>query len=186
MGERLAQCARETLERSVALQSLPIDLYCLFTYSVVGGAKQLRLPPRHPESAIVLHEFIEQMERLLMMVLLVLFGGALASGLLAKLDWQAVLFCAIAILIIRPFTGWLALLGLPSSRIERAVIAFYGIRGVGSAYYLAYALNREPSADSDYLWSVVSFVIVSSVLLHGVTVTPVMSILDRRGRRRTA
>jgi NhaP-type Na+/H+ or K+/H+ antiporter len=154
--------------------------------AVFVAALSLRAVERRHKYHEKLHEFIEQMERLLMMVLLVLFGGALASGLLAKLDWQAVLFCAIAILIIRPFTGWLALLGLPSSRIERAVIAFYGIRGVGSAYYLAYAFNREPFADSDYLWSVVSFVIVSSVFLHGVTVTPVMSILDRRGRRRTA
>jgi NhaP-type Na+/H+ or K+/H+ antiporter len=123
-----------------------------------------------------------------MMMLLVLFGGALARGLLAELDWRAVLFTAAVILLARPVAGWISLLGFAGSRLERAVMAFYGIRGVGSAYYLAYALGAEEFGDAEYLWSVLGLVILVSIVLHGTTVTPVMSWLDRaqahfRGRR---
>lgn len=131
-----------------------------------------------------LHDFIEQMERLLMMVVLVLFGGALARGLLAELDWAAVLFTAAAILVIRPLSGIVGLIGFSGSWAERSVMAFYGIRGLGSAYYLAYALNREAFARPEYLWSVTSLVILVSILLHGATVTPVMRQLDHLRARR--
>ena len=62
-------------------------------------------------------------------------------------------------------------------------MAFYGIRGVGSAYYLAYALNREAFPKPEYLWSVVGLVILLSILMHGATVTPVLRWLDRHTLR---
>jgi NhaP-type Na+/H+ or K+/H+ antiporter len=58
-------------------------------------------------------------------------------------------------------------------------MAFYGIRGVGSAYYLAYALTAADFERPNYLWSVVGLVIIVSIVLHGTTVTPVMNWLDR-------
>lgn len=117
------------------------------------------------------------------MMILVLYGGALASGVLAELDGAAILFTGAVILIIRPIAGALGLIGFPGPWTERAVIAFYGIRGVGSAYYLAYALNQESFARPEYLWSVTSLTILVSVLLHGTTVTPAMRFLDRHRTR---
>jgi sodium/hydrogen antiporter len=152
--------------------------------AVFISALSLRSAERRHQYHEKLHDFIEQMERLMMMVVLVLFGGALARGMLAELDWAAVLFAGAAILVIRPMGGILGLSGFPASIAERTVIAFYGIRGVGSAYYLAYALNRESFARPEYLWSVTSLVIVVSIFLHGATVTPVMRQLDHLRRRR--
>jgi NhaP-type Na+/H+ or K+/H+ antiporter len=60
------------------------------------------------------------------------------------------------------------------------VLAFFGIRGLGSAYYLAYGLGRAEFERADLLWSVVGLVTLISVLLPGATVTPVMRQLDRR------
>jgi NhaP-type Na+/H+ or K+/H+ antiporter len=66
---------------------------------------------------------------------------------------------------------------------KRCVIAFYGIRGVSSAYYLAYARVREAFTRPEYLWSVAGLTILVSILLHGTTVTPVMRRLDRHRAR---
>ena len=64
-----------------------------------------------------------------------------------------------------------------------AAVAFFGVRGVGSLYYLAYATSHEQLPDESWLWSTVAFTVIASVLLHGVTATPAMARLDaRRGR----
>jgi sodium/hydrogen antiporter len=151
--------------------------------AVFVAALSLRAMERHHDYHDRLHDFIEQMERLVMMVLLVLFGGAIASGLFAPLDWSAAVFAAGTLLIVRPLAGWIGLLGFPGSRLERWVMAFYGIRGIGSAYYLAYALNAEVFEASDYLWAVIGLVMLISIILHGTTVTPCMTYLDRVRRK---
>jgi sodium/hydrogen antiporter len=147
--------------------------------AVFVAALSLRAVERHHDYHERLHDFIEQSERLVMMVLLVLFGGAIASGLFAPLDWNAVLFAVGALLIVRPLAGWIGLLGFPGSRFERGVMAFYGIRGIGSAYYLAYAFNAEVFEGAAYIWAVVGLVVLVSIVMHGVTVTPCMTYLER-------
>jgi len=128
-----------------------------------------------------MHSFADQIERLLMMVVLVLFGGALAGGLLAPLGWAGVMAALAFIFIVRPVAGMLALIGSEAGPWrERAVIAFFGIRGLGSIYYLAYALNAAPLAEADMLWAVLGLTVLISIVLHGVTVTPIMRALDGR------
>jgi NhaP-type Na+/H+ or K+/H+ antiporter len=131
-----------------------------------------------------LHGFVEQIERLLMMNLLVLFGGALAvGGVLRDLSWTLVSFAVLTLLIVRPLVAWISVIGRKEPATERAIIAFFGIRGIGSVYYLAYALGRAPMEDADLLWTAASLVILISIGLDGMTVAPVMHILDRRRRR---
>jgi NhaP-type Na+/H+ or K+/H+ antiporter len=132
-----------------------------------------------------LHDFIEQLERLLMMVLLVLFGGAISDGgLLKELTSSVVLFALATIFLIRPVAGWISLAGIPQAKEEKAVIAFFGIRGLGSVYYLAYGVGRAEFEAPDVMWTAIALVILISVVLHGTTVTPVMRLLDRRSRDR--
>lgn len=127
-----------------------------------------------------LHDFIEELERLLMMILLVIFGGAIsAGGLISENSWPMVLFACGAIFIVRPLFGWISLLGSPTPKSERAVIAFCGIRGAGSAYYLAYALGLASFETPERLWNAIGLVVLISVVLHGATVTPIMRRLDR-------
>lgn len=126
-----------------------------------------------------MHDVTEQIERLAMMVLLLLFGGALAKGLLNALVWTDVVGAFVILLLIRPVAGLIGLLGLNSSWTERLTIAFFGIRGVGSIYYMAYGLNHMPAEGGERLWSIVGLVVLMSVLMHGLTVTPVMRWLDR-------
>jgi NhaP-type Na+/H+ or K+/H+ antiporter len=62
---------------------------------------------------------------------------------------------------------------------ERAVVAFFGIRGIGSFYYLAYAATAASFPDQALLWATIGFVVIVSVVLHGVAATPVMQRVDR-------
>ncbi|GAB3271465.1 cation:proton antiporter domain-containing protein [Microbacterium lacusdiani] len=134
----------------------------------------------------VLHTFVEQIERLLTVVVLILLSGAVARGLLESITVPDVLFAAVLLLVIRPVTGWLGLTPGKTGPRERGVIAFFGVRGVGSLFYIAYALQNGEFPGAERLWAVVSLVILGSVLIHGVAATPAMAVLDRTRRRRAA
>lgn len=127
-----------------------------------------------------LHDFSEAIERLLMTLMLILFGGLIAGGLLAGLTWQAALVGFAIVLVLRPLTGFLSLLRLDRPRRELFAVSFFGIRGIGSLYYLAYALNHEGFDNFGLLWSTVSFVILVSMITHGASATWVMRYVDKR------
>ncbi len=151
--------------------------------AVFVAALGLRAAERQHEYHDRLHDFADQTERLLLMVLLVLFGGALAGGLLAPLDWAGIAAGLAFLLVVRPVAGMAALWGSRHPMPERLALAFFGIRGVGSFYYMAYAVNREGFADNERLWAALGFTVLVSIILHGITVTPAMRHLDamRRG-----
>ena len=127
----------------------------------------------------LLHTFVEQVERLLTVAVLVLLGGAVARGILESLTWADAALAAVILLVLRPVSGWLALTPGKTGPRERAVIAFFGVRGVGSLFYIAYGLQYGDFASGDRLWAIVSAVILGSVLIHGVAATPAMALLDR-------
>ena len=89
----------------------------------------------------------------------------------------------IILLVIRPVTGLIGLAGFRAAWREKLTIAFFGIRGVGSIYYLAYGLNHMEVDGGERLWAIAGLVILMSVLMHGLTVTPVMRLLDRKHGR---
>lgn len=147
--------------------------------AVFVTARAIRSAERSHEYHQVLHHFAEQVERLLTVLLLLLFGGAVVTGLLAPLTWSAVALAIVLIVVVRPLTGWLSLLGTPGRPAERLVIAAFGIRGVGTLYYLAYAASHADFPRLDLLWATAGLVVVISVVVHGVAATPVMERLDR-------
>jgi len=153
--------------------------------AVFVAALGLRHASRDDRYHTRLHAFAEEAERLLMMLLLVLFGGMVAhAGLLGHVDWWVLLFAAATILIIRPLAGLISLAGSCIPWREKLVISFFGIRGMGSIYYLAFALNQTAFPDAARLWSIIGLVVLISIVLHGVTVTPALHVLDRWQRRR--
>lgn len=127
-----------------------------------------------------MHDFSDQIERLLMMLLLVLFGGALANGLLVSLTWTDALIGLAVVFVVRPVAGLIAMAGSDQPWRERLLLAFLGIRGVGSVYYVAYGLNHGDFGDSERLWAIVGFIILVSILVHGVTAAPLLARLARR------
>ncbi len=155
--------------------------------AVFAAALVIRQHERRHEYHEVLHHFVEELEQILTLVLLMLFGLACAQGLLADLTWRGVVVVVLLLVVVRPISGLLCLTGSRIARNERAAIAFFGVRGIGSLYYLAYATDNGDFARSGELWSTVALAILASVVLHGMSATPVMNVLERaRSHRRSA
>ncbi|MDG4824306.1 cation:proton antiporter [Asanoa sp. WMMD1127] len=151
--------------------------------AVFVAARAIRAAERSHEYHQVLHDFAEQVERLLTVLLLLLFGGAVVSGLLEPLTWPAALVALALVFLVRPLTGWLSLRGAPGRSAEHWVIGAFGIRGIGSFYYLAYATSHADFPGEPLLWATVGLAVIVSVVVHGIAATPVMSLLDRAGER---
>lgn len=135
----------------------------------------------------VLHSYVEQLERLFSVVILVLLGGAIARGLLDTIGWTDVVLALAFLILVRPLAGFLGLLGGGTGVREKVALAFFGVRGIGSLYYLGYGLsNGEFDAEANEVWGFVGLVVALSVVLHGVTATPVMMALDRLRKRKVA
>ncbi|MCU1511362.1 MAG: cation transporter [Arthrobacter sp.] len=133
----------------------------------------------------VMHSYVEQLERLMTVVILVLLGGAIARGLLAGIGWPEILVALVFLLLVRPLAGWLALARGKTGPRERIAISFFGIRGIGSLYYLAYALSKGNFSDqAEQLWAFVGLVVAASIVVHGATTAPVMNRLDRLRERK--
>ncbi len=151
--------------------------------AVFIAALALRAREHNHDYHETLHDFAEQIERLLMLLVLVLFGGAIATGLFDSLTWSDGLVALAIILVVRPVAGWLSLIGSGQPLRDRALVSFLGIRGIGSFYYIAYGLNHGRFGDSERLWAVTGLVVLLSILVHGVTSTPLMRLIDRGQRR---
>lgn len=148
-------------------------------YGFIGvfvAAVVFRRVERDHEAHQNLHQFIEQIERCLMVVMLVLFGAAISNGLFDALTWKGVALGLGFLLLVRPAAGLVGLWGRPSRWSERLVIASFGIRGIGTFYYLAHGLNKmeaeEPLART--LWALAGFIVLVSVIVHGTAANYVM------------
>ena len=121
------------------------------------------------EAALV---FKEHLERLSELVLILLLGGMLFWD---SWSWKAILFCLYLFFIARPISVWIATLGTGQSSNCRLLLAWFGIRGIGSLYYLMFAIQHGlPEIYSLELIHITLVVIVISILVHGITVKPVL------------
>jgi len=96
------------------------------------------------------------------------------------------------LLVIRPLSGVFSFVGADASRPGRAVIGFFGIRGIGSFLLLSHALVESSFQEiellvaAEVLWAFVGFVVLASIVLHGVSSGPVVNALERwQSRRQT-
>lgn len=135
--------------------------------AVFVAAVTVRSHEREHEHHTVLHASAEAVEHLGSALVLVLVGGAIASGALSPLGWREVLVGIAIVAIVRPIVAWTSLVRTHLDRRQRVVTAIFGIRGVGSVYYLAHASTEADVPDLERLWAIVLFVIVLSVATHG-------------------
>ena len=138
-----------------------------FVAVFIAGLTLRRSETNHEYHA-KLHDFVEALERALTAILLVALGAAIPS-LLPHLTWEVVCISFALVFVIRPVTAWLALTATSLKARERLVVAFYGIRGIGSIYYLAYAATHVELPNAPQLWAIVAMTIVISTLVHGFT-----------------
>jgi NhaP-type Na+/H+ or K+/H+ antiporter len=142
--------------------------------------------PAHMASAVL--TFNEQMERVMEVALVLLIGLVLSPSHLA---FYEIGFILLLFLVIRPIAVLLGLAGYRSDRVvERGMVSWFGIRGIGSIYYLMYAVNHglNPELASRLIGLTIT-VITVSIIVHGITVTPLMAWYTRfrnRARDRSA
>jgi len=134
------------------------------------------------EMAHAVTSFNEQLDRIGEIV-----GVAVVGMLLWAVPWDAAAwwFVPLMLLAVRPISVIVGLAGSKrTSRTQRGLIAWFGIRGIGSLYYLSYAINHGlPAAHVPTLTALTFAVVVSSIVLHGVSVTPLMARYRRRRGR---
>jgi NhaP-type Na+/H+ or K+/H+ antiporter len=114
--------------------------------------------------------------RLVEVVMVLLLGFAMPW-----VQWRGepLVYAALLLVVIRPLSVFLTVPGLP--RTQRRVVAWFGIRGVGSLFYLAFVVDSGlPPALSSELVNATLPAIALSVLLHGVSATPLMSLYRKR------
>ncbi len=117
--------------------------------------------------------FNEQLERIGEIAVVVIVGALLSPELLT---WRVVWLAPLLFLVIRPVSVVAGLAGTGVTRRELLLSGWFGVRGVGSVYYLAYAIvHGLPAPFREQVASLTLAVIAASIVLHGVTVTPVMA-----------
>ncbi|MEM8758037.1 MAG: cation:proton antiporter [Planctomycetota bacterium] len=139
----------------------------------------------HPHVA---HRFVDQVEQIVLVMLLLGVGGMIASGALEELTPAAAALGLLAVFVIRPFFGWIALADPLAKKhggrlppLGRFIVAFAGIRGLGTLYYLAYATNQTEFDHADLVWAICVFTILVSVVTHGLAVPPLVRAAEHRG-----
>jgi NhaP-type Na+/H+ or K+/H+ antiporter len=116
--------------------------------------------------------FSEQMERILELSVVIIVGALLPF---ADRSFVGLFFVAAVLLVIRPLAVYTTYYGKDTQGGTRPYVAWFGIRGIGSLYYLFYALNHGVKGpESDMVLGITLSTVAASVLLHGVSVTPLM------------
>ena len=124
--------------------------------------------------------FGDTVERFLEVTLVVLLGAALVS----YWDWSAVPLAVFCFVFLRPIATRYLLSGTDTSRVERWLMGWLGIRGIGSLYYLAYCVNHGLGArDAEPICRMVLTILSLGIALHGVTAQPLVSRYERSLRR---
>jgi NhaP-type Na+/H+ or K+/H+ antiporter len=131
----------------------------------------------HPETAPAYMAqavlgFTEQLERIGEVAVMLLVGVMIS---VTAIPGDALWFVPLLLLVIRPAAAAMGMIGSTTTRLQRVFIAWFGIRGIGSIYYLMYAITHGVSVESArMLRGLTLAVVASSVVVHGVSVTPLM------------
>ena len=122
--------------------------------------------------------FKEHLERLSELTLVLLLGGAVTA---AAWSWQAWSVALFLLLVARPASVMLGLLASGTGARLRSLAAWFGVRGIGSLYYLCYAIAHGlPPALARELADIAIVVIIVSIVAHGLTVKPLLQQLWRK------
>jgi NhaP-type Na+/H+ or K+/H+ antiporter len=144
--------------------------------------------PRERNAPIgALRNFFSQLERLGEIAVMLLLGGLLRWDGIATYVVGGLGLSLLLLFVIRPVATYVSTLGSPLAVEGRVLAGWFGIRGIGSLYYLSYAVVGGLGGEvSEQLTWLVFIAVVVSVVLHGVTATPLMNWYERRHAARTA
>jgi NhaP-type Na+/H+ or K+/H+ antiporter len=120
----------------------------------------------------------EQLERIVEVAIVLLVGAMISTGYWSL---QGLLIAALLFAVIRPLSVWLGVAGDPTARAPRRLLAWFGIRGIGSVYYAVYVASHDIRYGAAVeLMSCVFTVIAASIIVHGISAAPLMELYQRR------
>ncbi len=140
-----------------------------------------------PETYHSQREFAEQIEKLMEVGIILLLGSLLRIEPMIRFIAPILLVSGLLIFIIRPIGAWISTIGSPLNPTRRLLYGWFGIRGLGSLYYLSYAFEQGLSGDlgEEIAW-IVYFTVVISIILHGISATPLLTWYEQRLPRKKA
>jgi sodium/hydrogen antiporter len=116
--------------------------------------------------------FTEQLERIGEVVVVLLVGVMISVNAIPD---AALWFVPLLLLVIRPVAAGMGMIGSNTTWLQRAFVGWFGIRGIGSIYYLMYAIVHGVADETATLLTGMTLAVVTtSVVVHGVSVTPLM------------
>jgi len=134
---------------------------------------------RDPEKRLSQLEFIERIEKLFEVGTILLLGALLLIEPIQRFWVPALIMAGLLLFVIRPLGVWVSTMGQPTP--VRLLWGWFGIRGVGSIYYLSYALGEGLKDELGEQIAWITFItIIISVVLHGITATPLMNWYERQ------
>jgi len=130
-------------------------------------------------------EFTEQIEKLMEVATILILGSLLRVQAIWQHLSEALLVAGLLLFVIRPVGAWISTIGSHYRLITRALFGWFGVRGVGSIYYLCYAFGHglKDSLGEQIAW-ITYITIVLSVILHGISTTPLMNRYEQLTSRR--
>jgi NhaP-type Na+/H+ or K+/H+ antiporter len=127
-------------------------------------------------------EFNAQLERIAEMALVLVTGAVLAGQ---RFSWQAMMLAFALFCVIRPLVAAPLARAQRLTRLQTGLVSWFGVRGIGSVYYLFYALSHGvPERLATALITLTLWTIACSIVVHGITATPLMSYYERRHSNR--
>jgi sodium/hydrogen antiporter len=163
---------RKIEERAIGQEKAPDEVVA--KAAAEGRAEEIAT---HPETAPAYMTqavlgFTEQLERIGEVVVMLLVGIMISVSAIPS---DAIWFVPLLLLVIRPVAAGLGMIGSTTTWLQRGFIAWFGIRGIGSIYYLMYAIQHGlPDDLAQLLTRLTLAVVAASVVVHGVSVTPLM------------
>lgn len=125
--------------------------------------------------------FTGLLERLLEVGTILLLGALLRFEPILTYGGQALLVAGALIFLIRPVAAWISTIGANLRPTTRFLFGWFGIRGVGSLYYLSYALSKGIPEDIGVQLSWLTFFTITlSVVIHGISATPLMNWYEKQ------
>jgi NhaP-type Na+/H+ or K+/H+ antiporter len=179
--------ADDLIEDFVALSTI------LLTYSLtelvngygflavfVAGVVVQKSYNQDPEKRLAQLEFTERIERLLEVGTILLLGSLLLVNPIIKHAGEALVVAGLLLFVIRPLGVWLSMIGSPLPAPTRWLFGWFGIRGVGSLYYLCYAFGNGLEGETGERIAWITYItVVISVVMHGISATPLMNWYER-------
>jgi NhaP-type Na+/H+ or K+/H+ antiporter len=134
----------------------------------------------NPKKRIAQLEFTERVEKLLEVGTILILGSMLLIDPMIKYAGEALLVAGLLLFVIRPLGVWISMLGSPIPPPTRWLFGWFGIRGVGSLYYLTYVFGKGLQGELGERIAWITYItVVISVILHGISATPLINWYER-------